>query len=179
VLSHIDDTSQGAIVYKVQRLQKDNDQHNGQWTAPGSGFESFRINNNTRIYADGVLLPRARANRLLNENEVYISTRRDFGGVEITEQIVVNPADNKELLYNGYIRDVRRPARMFGITNGPSDIITGDWTIVISRDGRLVTGAAITQDDLAYVVANREDATGRIRANVVVIRAPAPAPRQH
>ena len=163
VLSRLDETSQKAIIYNVQRLVK------GRWERTDrKGFDAVPFNAETKIYLDNTLMTPARANKLLRDNEVYLAVKNDYGGVEVAAQISVHGADDREMLYDGVVRGVRRPAGLFGLVNGPSDIATGDWTIVI-KDGLLISGASIEQDDLAYVVASREDSSGRMRAEVVEI----------
>ena len=163
VLSRMDELSQKAVVYNVQKLV------NGKWErSDRKGFDQISYDASTRVYLNNTLTSPARANKLLRDNEVYISVKNDYGGVEVAAQISAHGADDKEQLYDGVVRGVRRPTGVFGLVNGPSDIETGEWTIVI-KDGKLIGAASIEQDDLAYVVASREDATGRMRAEVVEI----------
>jgi len=163
VLSRIDETSQKAVIYNVQKLV------NGKWEwTDRKGFDAIPVNAGTRVFADRAQTTLSRANKMMRDCDVYISTKNDFGGVEVAAQINVQGADDKEQVFDGTVRGVRRPAGLFGLLNGPADIAAGDWTIVI-KDGKLVGGATIAQDDLAYVVASREDASGRIRADVVEI----------
>ena len=163
VLSRIDETSQKAVIYNVQKLVK------GKWERTDrKGFDTVAVNSSTRFYMNNAQTNLAKANKMLRDNDVYISVKNDYGGVEVAAQISAHSPDDKELLYDGVVGSVRRPAGMFGIVNGPSDIAAGSWTIVV-KDGKLITNAAIEQDDLAYVVASREDATGRMRADVIEI----------
>ncbi|MCL2057654.1 MAG: S-layer homology domain-containing protein [Oscillospiraceae bacterium] len=163
VLSRFDEMSKKAVVYNVQKLVK------GRWEwADRKGFDAVNIDAETRIYMGNTLVTPAGANKLLRDNEVYIAVMNDYGGVEVAAQISVRGADDKEQLYDGAIRSIRRSTGVFSLANGPGDIALGDFSIII-KDGLLISGAAVEQDDLAYVVASREDATGRMRAEVVEI----------
>ena len=163
VLSRFDETSKKAVIYNVQKLVK------GRWERiDRKGFDSVSIDSDTRIYAGGAGMTVAAANKSLRDTDVYIAVKNDYGGVEVAAQINVPGIDDKEQLYDGTVRSVRRPAGVFGLTNGPSDISIGDWSIIV-KDGKLITGAALEEDDLVYVVASREDSTGRMRADVVEI----------
>jgi hypothetical protein len=163
VLSRFDETSKKVVIYNVEKLVK------GRWVRTDrKGFDAVNINTETRIYAGNTLMTAANANKLLRETEIYMAVKNDYGGIEFASQINVRGADDKEQLFDGVIRSIRRPAGIIGLDNGPSDIATGDWSIVV-KDGLLINGAAIERDDLAYVVASREDSTGRLRAEVVEI----------
>jgi hypothetical protein len=158
MLSRFDETSNKAVLYNVQRLVK------GRWErVDRKGFDALAYDSATRVYLNDMLVSPSQANKYLRENEVYIASKHDYGGVEVAAQINVHGADDKEQLYDGALTGLRRPAGAFGLTNGPSDIASGDWTIFV-KDGKLISAAAIEQDDLAYVVANRADANGRLRA---------------
>ncbi|MDR3121700.1 MAG: S-layer homology domain-containing protein [Clostridiales bacterium] len=163
VLSRIDEASRKAVVYDVQRLR------NGKWEkVPQKGFGTIPIDEATQIYLNNESFAPARVNKLLRGNEVYIAARTDYGGAEVAALVNIRGADDKEQLYDDVIKSVRRPAGLFGLAKGPSDIAAGNWTIVV-KDGRLVMGANIETDDQVYVVASREDATGRMKAEVVEI----------
>ena len=163
VLSHIDITSEKAVVYNVQRL------HKGMWErSDKKGFDTFPITRETMIYLNNTKFTPEKANKMLRDNEVYIAVGREFGKEEKAAVLNVRNFDDHELLYDDYIKGARATGGTFGLIQGPADIRTYDGTIVI-KDGRLVPSSNIAYDDQVYLVANREDATGRYRADVVQI----------
>ena len=173
VLSRFDAASQKAVIFNVQKLEK------GKWVrADRKGVDTIELNADTRVYLNDMSVTIAQADKLLRGAEVYIAAKNDYGGVEVAAQISVGAADNKEQLYDDTVKSVRRATGSFDLAKGPSDINAGDWTIVV-RDGKLVSGAVIGQDDLVYVVASREDASGRLRAEVVEIGDRAAGPKIH
>ena len=163
VLSYIDMTSEKAVVYNVQRL------HKGVWErSDKKGFDTFPITRETVIYLNNTKFTPEKASKMLRDNEVYIAVGREFGKEEKAAVLNVRNFDDHELLYDDYIKGARATGGTFGLIQGPADIRTYDGTIVI-KDGRLVPSSNIAYDDQVYLVANREDATGRYRADVVQI----------
>ncbi|MDR1438602.1 MAG: S-layer homology domain-containing protein [Clostridiales bacterium] len=163
VLSRIDETSKNAVIYNVLKLNK------GKWeNVSKKGFGTIPITADTRIYLNDTSYTPAKLNKLLRDSEVYIAAKNDYGGREVAALLSVKGADSKEQIYDDYIKSVRVGAGGFGLASGPQDIGVAGGTIVI-KDGMLVTGASIASDDQAYVVASRDDASGRMKAEVVEI----------
>jgi len=80
--------------------------------------------------------------------------------------ISVRGQDDRELLYNDYVRNIRPGSGIFGLVNDLTEFYVDDGSIIV-KDGRLVSAGSISNQDQVYVVANRKDATGRIKAEVV------------
>ena len=162
-VSNIDDTSNNLVALNLQVLD------NGKWQRTDQkGFSDIKLadgcnmyNNDQKVDADGV-------NNYLKNNEAYIAVEKDYGGAEQAVLVSFRKADDTEALYDDSIVNAVPGAGEFGLSKEFKDVKYNPGTIIV-KDGRLVSGNSVTDEDLAYVVANRDFNSGDYNAGIVQI----------
>jgi hypothetical protein len=162
-VAYVDDASKKIIAQNLEVLDK------GQWVRTDvKGFTPIRLADQYSMYSGDKELDINAANKNLKSSEAYIAVEKDYGGEERAVWVDFRNGDDAEALYDDNIAQVQPDSSGFSLSKELSSINLDPGTIVV-KDGRLVTGNSLTQDDAAYVVANRSYTSGDYNAGVVKI----------
>lgn len=159
--SRYDDISDKIILSDPWTLRK------GQWvkdvTEP---FKTIELSDNFIAYYETKKQAVSNLNTRMVDTTVYVVCEKDYGNGEygVAAQFV-NQLD-KEVPYDDRVYNTS--TNRFVLEKTLANITYNAGTIVV-KDGRLVQGNSISQNDYAYVVANRDSDTGKIVAGVVSI----------
>lgn len=164
---YIDEISGKLMLMNLQVLR------NGAWErTERKGFTAIALSGEYRIYFGNKALDIEKANRLLAENEAYIAVEKDYGGEEKAVIVSYRCMDDTELQYTDKIAGAVSGSYGFEIFNENKTIKYDAGSIVV-KNGRLVSGSSLAENDRAYVVANRSYGTGDFNAGVVMVEAAA------
>ncbi|HEX3028462.1 MAG TPA: S-layer homology domain-containing protein, partial [Clostridia bacterium] len=163
-VERVDNTSNKLITRNLQVL------YNGQWVyGDKKGAAPIKFDNKIEFYFNDQKLDISKANKYLTGNEAYVAVKKDYGGEE--KAVVVsfrNEKDTEDDPYDDTVLNAVPGADKFYLSKNDYGIAYGSSTIVV-KDGRLVSGNSISQDDNAYVIANRSYDNGDYYAGVVQI----------
>ncbi|MCX7711159.1 MAG: S-layer homology domain-containing protein [Clostridia bacterium] len=163
IVSYIDDASNALVVQNVQVLDK------GKWVRTSTrGVTDIRLAENYEIYANDRSMNLNSANKYLKNNEAYIAVEKDYGGEEKAVFVSFRNEDDTEVLYDDTVSSSVSGVNQFSLSKDYRTLGYSKGTIVI-KDGRLVSGSSITQEDTVYAVANRDYENGEYSAGVVQI----------
>lgn len=143
---------------------------NGRWVkTEQKGAVSFRLNDECMMYFDDRKLDIDRANKYFRGNEAYIAVIKDYGDEEKAVFITYrNEEDAEDEPYEDSVSLAMTGAGIFKLSKRTDAIKYGKGTIII-KEGRLVTGSSISEEDIAYVVANRSYDSGEYYAGIIKI----------
>ena len=164
-VSYMDEMS-GKLVLLNMRVFR-----NGAWERTDrKGFTSVALSDEYRIYLGDSTFDIERVNKLLAGNEAYIAVEKDYGGEEKAVLVSYRFADDTEVKYTDNITNALSGSASFGLSYENKNIGYGSGSIVV-KNGRLVSGSSLAENDRAYVVANRSYGTGDFNAGVVLVEA--------
>ena len=141
----------------------------GNWVKDDAlAFKTIKLDKASEMYYDGTKKSAQDINNYMKDTTVYIVGQKDYGNNE-TAVIAsfVNP-DDKEVAYSDKIYTSNSASNSFKMEKSIDNILYNPGSIIV-KDGRLVPGSSISQNDYAYVVANRDSGTNSIVAGVVSI----------
>ena len=166
-VSYIDDTSDKLAVLNLQVLDR------GRWERTDrKGFTAIPLSDGCNIYLGDRAVNVEKANELLAGNEAYIAVEKDYGGEEKAVLVSYRFADDTELRYSDDIINALSGSASFRLANEDRNISYDAGSIVV-KQGRLVSGGSLSENDRAYVIANRSYETGDFNAGVVLVEASA------
>ncbi|OPX44832.1 hypothetical protein CLHUN_13860 [Ruminiclostridium hungatei] len=127
-------------------------------------MKSLRLGDNFAAYYGGTAQPVKDMNKYLPGAVVYLVSERDYGNNE--NIVMANFTNDLEVPYNDkvYTAGTNRFTLQQALTS-----ITYDKGTIVVKDGRLVQGSSVAANDYAYVVANRDSASGTLVAGVVSV----------
>jgi len=127
-------------------------------------MKSLRLGDNFAAYYGGTAQPVKDMNKYLPGAVVYLVSERDYGNNE--NIVMANFTNDLEVPYNDkvYTAGTNRFTLQQALTS-----ITYDRGTIVVKDGRLVQGSSVAANDYAYVVANRDSASGALVAGVVSV----------
>ncbi|AUS97772.1 hypothetical protein CDQ84_13565 [Clostridium thermosuccinogenes] len=142
----------------------------GRWSRTNKiGFSSFKLADGCSFYYDNKAIDVSTANKYLRENEAYIAVVKDYDGKEKVAFVSYrDEEDTEDIPYDDTVSYVLSGSGIFRLSKSTERIRVGKGAIVV-KDGRLVSGASIAKDDMAYVVANRDFDSGEYYAGIVQI----------
>ena len=162
-VSYIDPMSDKLVVLNLQVLNK------GTWRrSDRKGFTGIPLADGYKIYLGDRSVDAGRASELLSGNEAYIAVEKDYGGEEKAVVVSYRFADDTEVRYSDDITNVFSGSGSFGLAAENRDIAYDAGSIVV-KEGRLVAGSSLAENDRAYVVANRSYGSGDFNAGVVLV----------
>ncbi|NJD03975.1 MAG: S-layer homology domain-containing protein [Ruminiclostridium sp.] len=164
-VSYMNEMSDKLILLNMQVFR------DGAWERTGrKGFTSMPLSDEYRIYLGDSIYDIEKVNRLLAGNEAYIAVEKDYGGEEKAVLVSYRFADDTEVRYTDNITVAISGSASFGLSYEDRSIGYDAGSIVV-KNGRLVSGGSLSENDRAYVVANRSYGTGYFNAGVVLVEA--------
>ena len=164
VISYVDDTFGKLLILNAQTLD------GGQWTRIGrKGFISIKLSREYGLYSDNKLINAGSANKYLKNSEAYIAVEKDYGGEEYAVLVSFRNEDDTEMLYDDSISRALPGTGKFSLNNRYENILLGAGSIIV-KDGRLVSGNSLSNNDSAYVVVDRSYGSGAYNAGVVWVK---------
>lgn len=161
VISGLDAISDKVTVMNLQIFNK------GRWDrADRKGFTSIPLSAGCVIYYGDREMDRQTANRLLNSNEAYIAVEADYGGIEKAAVVSFRNGDDTEVLYSDDITGAVLGSDSFGLLKEFKRVGYNAGSIVV-KNGRLVSGNSLADNDRAYLAVNRSYGSGELNAGVV------------
>lgn len=140
---------------------------NGKWVKDETEpFRKVKLDKGFLAYYEGGKKSVKDLNRLMKGTTVYIASEKDYGSGENGVLATFINESDKEVPYNDKVYTTG--SNKFVLQQVQANILYNPGTIVV-KDGRLVQGASVHENDYAYVVANRDNDTGSIVAGVVSI----------
>lgn len=163
VIAYIDDTSNKLVVQNLQTLDR------GDWIrTEQKGFTDINLAEQYNIYYGDRTFDIDKVNRYLKNNEAYIAVEKDYGGELRAVLVSYRNSDDAEVVYEDIVATALSGTERFSLSKSDNYVNFSKGSIVV-KDGRLVTGNSISNEDMAYVVANRNYDTGEYNAGVVQI----------
>ncbi|HEY9059082.1 MAG TPA: S-layer homology domain-containing protein [Pseudobacteroides sp.] len=160
-LIKLDESTKDLVVQNLERLSK------GQWERSHNiGISKLNLGDTYKIFSGDKALDIETVNDKLRNQEAYIASEGDYGGGEKAVIVSFRDKDNLESLADDIIARNEASAGQLGLNKSSNSINYGPSTIIV-KDGRLVTGNSISEDDAAYIVANRDNYTGDFFAGIV------------
>ena len=164
-VSYIDEISGKLMLLNMQVFR------NGAWERTDrKGFTSMPLSDEYSIYLGDSTFDIEKVNKLLAGNEAYIAVEKDYGGGEKAVLVSYRFADDTEVKYTDNITGALSGSASFGLAYEDRSIGYDSGSIVV-KNGRLVSGSSLAENDRAYVVANRSYGTGDFNAGVVLVEA--------
>jgi len=164
IISHIDDISNKVVALNLQVFE------GGQWRkTDNKGFTDIKLADGYDMYFGSSKVDTGKVNRYFKGSEAYIAMESDYGGEENAVLISFRNEDDSEMLYDDSVINTVPGKGSFKLSSGKSSIMLDPGSIII-KDGRLVSGSSISNDDMAYVVANRSYDSGEYNAGIVQIK---------
>lgn len=163
IVSYIDSISNTLVASNLEVFYR------GRWMkTEQKGFMSIKLAPEYAIYAGSTKLKPDIANKYMENTEAYIAVENDYDGSEQAVFISFRNEEDTEVIYDDRIVSSSPIAGSFSLDKAYADIEYGPGSIVI-KEGRLVSGGSIRDEDMAYIVANREYRSGEYHAGVVLI----------
>jgi hypothetical protein len=160
-LVQLDETTNGLVIQNLERLSK------GQWErSQNIGISKLNLGDSFKLFSGGKTIDIETVNNNLRNQEAYIAAEGDYGGGEKAVVVSFRNKNNLESLADDIIARNETSAGQFGLNKSTTSMNYGPSTIIV-KDGRLVAGNSISEDDAAYVVANRDNDTGDYFAGIV------------
>ncbi len=165
-ISYLDDMSDKLMLLNLQVFR------NGAWQRTDrKGFTSIPLADGYRLNLGDSAYTIEKVNKLLAGNEAYVAVEKDYGGEEKAVLVSYRFADDTETKYSDKITHAMSGSASFGLAAENKTIAYDSGSIVV-KNGRLVSGSSLAENDRAYVVANRSYGTGNFNAGVVLVEAP-------
>lgn len=127
-------------------------------------MKSLKLGDDFTAYYGGTVQPVKNMNKYLPGTVVYLVSERDYGNDE--NIVMANFSNELEVPYNDKVYTAG--TNRFTLQQALTSISYDKGTIVV-KDGRLVQGSSVSANDYAYVVANRDAASGALTAGVVSV----------
>lgn len=161
--SYVDDMAGNIILSDCQVLL------NNKWQRiDARGITTLKLSDNCSIFEANTPLNVSELGTLYSGNDVYLATKKDYGGGEIASVVSFIDKNNTERLYDDSITRSYNSTNTFTLTNSSINVSAEKGSIII-KNGRLVSESSLTNGDNAYVVASRDNyGTGEFKAGVVV-----------
>ena len=102
----------------------------------------------------------------MNSNEAYIAVEADYGGIEKAAVVSFRNGDDTEVLYSDDITGAVLGSDSFGLLKEFKRVGYNAGSIVV-KNGRLVSGNSLADNDRAYLAVNRSYGSGELNAGVV------------
>ncbi len=162
-VAYADDVSNKLVMLNLERLDK------GRWTRIGQvGVNEISLSEKCKIYSDNTLTDIAGLNRNLKNKDAYIASEEDYGRDEKAVIVSFRNEDAAEALIDDSVAGTETGVNEFGLAKYNQSVKYTDGTIIV-KNSKIVDGNSIVQDDLAYVVANRDTDDGEYYAGIVQI----------
>ena len=163
-ITYMDDKANELVAQNLEVFRK------GQWSRIGKkGSVKFKLAEDCLIYFDNKLIDIKTAQKYHREQEAYIAVMGDYSGKEVAAFVSYrDEEDAEDIPYDDTISLALTGSRVFKLSKLTQRIKVGEGAIVV-KDGRLVSGASISRNDVAYVVANRDFDSGSYYAGIVQI----------
>ncbi|MDP4094130.1 MAG: S-layer homology domain-containing protein [Bacillota bacterium] len=154
VVSYINNTSGNLVMQNLQVL------NNGKWVKTDQkGFTNIKLSNECAIYLNDVKKDISSINSYARGNEAYIAVMKDYGGTENALMVSFRNTGDTETIYNDSVASAVPGSGSFSLNKQYQNISYGPGSIII-KDNRLVSGSSITDEDMAYVIANKRNYAG-------------------
>ncbi len=145
----------------------------GNWERTDwKGFTTIPLADSFSIYAGDTVLDIENANKLLYSNEAYIAVEKGYGD---EERVVLlsyrNNLDTQVPIFNDSISGVISGSGSFMLTRKNQKVSYSNGSIVV-KNGRLVPGSSLADNDEAYLTLNRNYSSGNYYASVVKVDEP-------
>ncbi|NSW91650.1 MAG: hypothetical protein HPY74_13430 [Firmicutes bacterium] len=161
-ISYMNDISNRIIVGNLLVFDR------GRWVRAGvKGFTSFELAEEYSIFYNGREADISLAGFLLRSKEAYIAVGKDYGGSEHVKFISVRNSKEAEIIYNDTVAKHISGSGRLTIDRELKNILYGRESIII-KDGRLVQGNSISEEDTVYIVANRSN-SGDLMAGIIQV----------
>ena len=166
-ITKLDDISEKITVLGMQVFKR------GNWELTDKkGFTSISLADGYKIYANDKLLDIDNANKLLYNNDAYIAVEKTYGGEERAVLISYrNSMDTEVPVTSDTISNVISGSNSFVAANDNKKVGFSDGSIVV-KDGRLVAGNSLSNNDKAYMAVNRDYSSGDYYASVIKVEEP-------
>ena len=166
-ITKLDDISEKITVLGMQVFKR------GNWELTDKkGFTSISLADGYKIYANDKLLDIDNANKLLYNNDAYIAVEKTYGGEERAVLISYrNSMDTEVPVTSDTISNVISGSSSFVVANDNKKVGFSDGSIVV-KDGRLVAGNSLSNNDKAYMAVNRDYSSGDYYAAVIKVEEP-------
>ncbi|TYQ15317.1 UNVERIFIED_CONTAM: S-layer family protein [Acetivibrio alkalicellulosi] len=161
----LDDITRRMVIKNVQVFE------NGNWRrTEQKGFHSVELAEDNIFMFNNNPLNTNDVRRLFREQEAYIAVLEDFGKSEKAVFVSFRNSNDTEAPVFDDVIASNRPGSEGEFTLGQEyrNIIYNAGTIIV-KDNRLVSGNNISNEDMAYVVANRRYNDGVYQAGVIAI----------
>ncbi|HOJ12036.1 MAG TPA: hypothetical protein PK733_15800 [Clostridiales bacterium] len=161
-ISYIDDISNRIITRNLLAFE------GGKWVRTGiRGFAGFELKDDCNIFYNGREVDTNSVRLILKNSEAYIVAEKYFGGREKIKLISVRNKEEAEVIYDDIVENILPGSERF-IINKELKSITYDNQSIVIKDGRLVTGKNISENDTAYIVAGRSN-MGDYKAGIIQV----------
>lgn len=162
-VAYADNVSNKLVIQSMEKLDK------GQWVrADQVGFTKINLAPNCKIYSGDTPTDIAGINKLLKNKDAYIASEEDYGKDEKAVVVSFRDDNDTENMIDDSISGAQTGSNLFGLSKYNQSIKYGQGTIVI-KDNKLVSGSSIADEDMAYIVANRDMDDGVYNAGIVQI----------
>lgn len=163
-VSYINETSNTLLATNMEVLK------GGKWNRTDiKGVTGIKLSPECQLFYNNELIDLERANKYFNQNEAYVAVEKDYDGSERVAVISFrNEEDGEDVPYDDSIVSTDKDLGEFSLSSRDEIIKYGEGTIMV-LNGRLVKGNSLSEEDLAYVVANRSYESGDYYAGVVQI----------
>jgi len=145
--------------------------NNGKWNKiDQKGYTTLRLSEDNKFVYNNGSIDADKVKKQLRNAPAYIAVEKDYGGEEKAVLISFkNASDSEAPVYTDSITShIAGIEGEITLGNEYKNIAYNNGTIIV-KDNRLVTGNSISQEDQAYVVANRSYDDSAYYASVVQI----------
>ncbi|MDQ2084969.1 S-layer homology domain-containing protein [Herbivorax sp. ANBcel31] len=141
---------------------------NGRWLrTEQKGFYSMELDENNNFIYNDKNLNEYDVEKLFKDREAYIAVKEDFGRNEKAVAVSFrNSNDSEAGIFDDSITNTTSDG--FMLESEYRNVKYNNGTIII-KDNRLVSANSISEEDMAYVVANRRYEDGEYYAGVIAI----------
>ncbi len=141
----------------------------GKWVLTGSkAYSEISVQENAEVYAANSQRSLQDINKYYVDSEAYIAVEKGLGGEEIAVFISLINSDDKEKSYEDEIETITTGAREFKMDTQYETFTYTNGSIIV-KNGKLITGNNLDENDHAIVIANRSDEDGEYYAGVITI----------
>ncbi|NLC67721.1 MAG: hypothetical protein GX754_02810 [Clostridiaceae bacterium] len=138
-----------------------------KWVRAGiKGYAGFDMAEEFSIFCDGAEMDIDAACLVLRNREVYMAVGKDFGGNERVRLISARNPRDTEIIYIDKVLNNARGSRKLTIDREIRDIFYSSGSIII-KEGRLVQGSSISEEDTVCIAANRNN-YGDLMAGIIM-----------
>lgn len=140
----------------------------GKWQrTKQKGFYSMDLDANSNFIYNDDNLNKDDVKKLFKDQEAYIAVQEDYGKKE--KAVIIsfrNSNDSEAAIFNDSIS--KNTSEGFTLKGEYTNVRYNKGTIII-KDNRLVSANSISENDMAYVVANRGYQDGEYHAGIIAI----------